>query len=118
MSHPKTSRSKPPIKVCWLTFIPLKGTPMRTFIEQFGEGEFTEKTPRRLWGRIECLNLVKELNDAFDYVAGVFSPQIIEAVRQYRAKYFKQNGVRFASWVSPSWNSDNGRSVCRWFVIG
>jgi len=86
------------------------------FINEFDGFEVVHEPPLRCFRLKDCLQIVARLNQQYDLVAGLFPPQMIEAIRTYKASNFKKMEVKFAKWVMPA---ENERlKEIRWCVVG
>jgi hypothetical protein len=78
--------------------------------------EFVFLPPERQFDPEKCLELVEELNRIYDVVAFTLNSEMAEAIRNYKIKNFKQEGIKFAQWFSLA--VKEGGKELRWCCIG
>jgi len=108
------------MRVCWMTWLPINGGAATILKNQLAKNGndlslvFVE--PDRQFDPEKCLELVADLNRDYDVVAFTVNSEMAEAIRNFKIKNFKKEGIKFAQWFSLA-IKEGGREL-RWCAIG
>lgn len=107
------------MKVAWMTWLPMNSgaaQKLKNSLSNNGPITMVFIEPKRQFDPEKCLELVMDMNRDYDAVAFTVNSEMAEAIRNYRIKNFRHQGIKFAQWFSLA--VKEGGMELRWCTVG